>query len=81
MVMAKFEVVEKDEEKQDTILSTLVEQPTQGIAYMCLRSGEPKSADDIIQSLSLSDTWFTEKFNQAVTELSAKGLIQEVAGE
>ena len=81
MVMVKFEVVEKDEEKQDTILSTLVEQPTQGIAYMFLRSGEPKSAADIVQSLALSDAWFTEKFNQAVAELSAKGLIKEAVGE
>ena len=80
MVKTKYVVVEKDEDTQDTILSTLVENPTQGIAYMCLRSGPPMSATDIIESLSLSDTWFTEKFNEAVSVLSEKGLIREVAG-
>ena len=78
MVKTKYEVVEKDECAQDAIISTLVDNPTEGIAYMCLRNGTPMSATDIIQSLALSDSWFTEKFDQAVRALTHKGLIREV---
>lgn len=75
---AKYEVVEKDEVTRDSVLSTLIEQPTQGIAYMCLRSGGPMSATEIVDHLAISDKWFTEKFNLAVIELSGKGLIREI---
>ncbi|MEE8470138.1 MAG: hypothetical protein V3S51_02280 [Dehalococcoidia bacterium] len=73
----RYEVVEKDEDTRDSLLSALIEHPTQGIAYMCLRSSGPMSATEIIDYLALSDTWFTEKFNEAVGVLSEKGLIRE----
>jgi hypothetical protein len=78
MVTTKYEVVEKDEDVQDAIISSLVDTPTQGIAYMCLRSGKPMSATEIIDTLALSDSWFTAKFNDAVRTLTDKGLIKEV---
>jgi hypothetical protein len=78
MKHARYEVVEKDEDTRDSVLSTLVEQPTQGIAYMCLRSGGPMSATEIVDQLAISDKWFTEKFNRAVIEISDKGLIREI---
>lgn len=81
MIKTKYEVVEKNEDEQDTILSSLVENPTEGIAYMCLRSGPAMSAGDIIQSLALSDSWFTGKFSEAVSVLCEKGLIKEIDGE
>lgn len=81
MVKEKYEIIEKDQETQDTILSTLIENPTQGVAYICLRSSGPMSAADIIEYLALSDTWFTEKFDDAVGELAEKGLIRQVANE
>lgn len=78
MVERKYEVIERDEIIRDEIICSLVEQPTQGVAYMCLRSRGPMSASDIVQSLEISDVWLTEKYNQAVKRLAQKGLIREV---
>ncbi len=75
----RYEVVEKDRLRCDEIIGSLVEQPTQGVAYMCLRSQGPMSAEGIIESLSLSDTWLTSRYNDAVRQLAHKGLIKEVA--
>ena len=79
MNTTKYEVGEQDEDAREDILASLVDNPTQGIAYMCLKSSGPMSPADIIQSLALSDSWFTSRFDNAVKELAVRGLIQEVA--
>ncbi len=81
MSTTRYEIVEKDKEARDSILSTLVDNPTQGVAFLFLMAGEPMSAADMVDFLSLSDKWFTERFNMAVQELSAKGLITEATEE
>lgn len=78
MVERIYEVVEKNELVRDEIICSLIEQPTQGVAYMCLRSRGPMSATDLVESLAISDTWLTDKYNQAVKQLAQKGLIQEI---
>ncbi len=78
MVERTYEVVEKNELMRDEIICSLIEQPTQGVAYMCLRSRGPMSAMDIVESLAISDTWLTDKYNQAVKQLAQKGLIREI---
>jgi hypothetical protein len=37
------------------------------------------SAAEIIESLQISDSWFTSKFDRAVKDLAGKGLIKEVS--
>lgn len=81
MKQTKYEVVEEDADTRDSILASLVENPTQGVAYMCLKSRGPMSAADIIESLALSDTWFTGKFNSAVATLAERGLIKAIETE
>ena len=81
MSTTKYEIVEKDREARDSILSTLVETPTQGVAFLFLMAGEPMSAAEMVDFLSLSDSWFTQRFNSAVVELADKGLIREAGDE
>ena len=81
MSTTKYEIVEKDREARDSILSTLVETPTQGVAFLFLMAGEPMSAAEMVDFLSLSDSWFTQRFNSAVAELADKGLIREAGDE
>ena len=81
MVKPKYEVTEKNEIIRDEIICSLIEQPTQGVAYMCLRSRGPMSAEDIVKSLDISDRWLTERYNQAVRRLAEKGLIKEINGK
>jgi hypothetical protein len=73
----KYEIVEKDTEARDNILSSLVEKPTHGVAFLFLMAGGPMSASDIVDFLSISDDWYKEKFNVAIQELVDMGLIQE----
>ncbi len=81
MTTTRYKIVERDKETQDAILSTLVQQPTQGVAYMFMMTGEPLSVTDITSFLSLSDGWLTGKFNEAVSHLSDRGLIAEALEE
>ena len=81
MTTTRYEVAEKDKKTQDEILSTLVQQPAQGVAYMLMMAGEPLSATDITEFLSLSDAWLADRFNEAVAQLSERGLIREAALE
>ncbi len=81
MSTTRYEIVEKDKEARDSILSTLVENPTQGVAFLFLMAGEPMSAAEMVDFLSLSDSWFTQRFNSAVVELADKGLIREAGDE
>jgi hypothetical protein len=81
MSTTRYEIVEKDKEARDSILSTLVENPTQGVAFLFLMAGEPMSAAEMVEFLSLSDSWFTQRFNNAVAELAGKGLIREAGDE
>jgi len=81
MIEPEYEVVEKDRIAQERVLSGLVDTPLQGVVYLFLMSGGPMSATEITGFLMLSDTWFINKFNEAVSELSKKGLITEAVGE
>jgi hypothetical protein len=81
MATTRYEIVEKDRHAQDAILSTLVREPTHGVAYMFMMTGEPLSATDITAFLSLSDAWLTNRFNDAVGQLCERGLIRVVSDD
>ena len=78
MAEIRYEIVEKDKDAQEAILSTLVREPTHGVAYMFMMTGEPLSATDITEFLSVSDAWLSGRFNDAVSELCHRGLIREI---
>ena len=78
MEQTTYQVVEKDKDVQYRILASLVEDPLEGVAYLLMMSGEPLSSSEITGFLMLSDTWMTAKFDRAVVDLEAKGLIREV---
>ena len=78
MEQTTYEVVERDKDGQYRILASLVEDPLEGVAYLLMMSGEPLSSSEITGFLMLSDTWMTAKFDRAVVDLEAKGLIREV---
>jgi hypothetical protein len=75
----KYEIVEKDGEAQDEILSHMMPRHLiQGIAYFCLvESGNAMSPNDMTEFLGVSDSWYTERFEEAVNRLVEKGLIRE----
>jgi len=73
----RYEIVEKDTEARDKILSSLVDRPTQGVAFLSLMTGGPMSAADIVDFLSISDAWYAGLFDAAVKELAGRGIIRE----
>ena len=74
----RYEIVEKDTEARDRILSSLVDRPTQGVAFLSLMTGgRPMSAADIVDFLSISDSWYAGQFDAAVKELAGSGIIRE----
>lgn len=76
----KFELVEEDAEARDELLSfIMVRHLMQGVAYFCMvESGRPMSPADMTAFLGVSDSWYTQKFEEAVQELVKKGLVREV---
>ncbi len=80
MIRTKYEVIEKNEDLRDDILSlVMTEHLMQGIAYFCMmESGESVRPDEMTTFLGLSDVAFTERFYEAVVDLEAKGLVRKV---
>lgn len=80
MIEAKYQIVEKDAETRDDILSHIMPKHLiQGIAYFCLvESGNPMSPADMTDFLGVSNLWYTERFEEAVNKLVEQGLIKEV---
>lgn len=80
MLETKYEIVEEDTEIRDDILSDIMPRHlVEGIAYFCLvESGEAMSPTDMTDFLGVSDSWYTERFSEAVKRLIEKGLIREV---
>ena len=81
MSIAKYEIVEQDKRARERILSSLVDSPTDGIAFLFLMAGEPMSPSEITEFLCLSDAWYVSKFHDAFRVLAEKGLIREVEAE
>lgn len=79
MTETKYEILETDEEAQDEILSQIMPSHLiQGIAYFCLvESGNAMSPADMTEFLGVSDSWYTERFEDAVERLLDKGLIKK----
>jgi hypothetical protein len=77
MNKAKYGVVEKDRNVQDVIPASLVEHPIEGVAYLFLMNGGPISAADITTFLTVSDTWLTEQFDNAVVQLEVNGFAKK----
>ncbi|MEE8470301.1 MAG: hypothetical protein V3S51_03125 [Dehalococcoidia bacterium] len=81
MAETRYEIVEEDKEARDELLSEIMPRHLlEGIAYFCMvESGEPMSPADMTDFLGVSDSWYTERFSEAVRKLIGKGLIREVA--
>jgi hypothetical protein len=79
----KYDIVETDAEAQDEILSQIMPSHLiQGIAYFCLvESGNAMSPADMTEFLGVSDSWYTERFEDAVERLIEKGLIKQADGQ
>ena len=82
MTEVRYEIVEKTGETPDKILSSLVRNPTESVAYLCLMTRGPMTASEMLESLGYySDTWFTDKFNDAVNLLTDRGLIRRTVDD
>ncbi|MEE8373891.1 MAG: hypothetical protein V3R87_09240 [Dehalococcoidia bacterium] len=77
MTAKTYEIVEKDEGAQYGILGGLARSPVQGVAYLFMMAGDPVSAADITDFLTLSDERHIRQFNEAVVELEVNGLIKK----
>ncbi len=73
----RYEIVEKTGETPDKVLSALVRNPTESVAYLCLMTRGPMSATEMLESLGFSDSWFSSQFGKAVKLLADRGLIRE----
>ena len=82
MAEVRYEIVEKTGETPDKVLSSLVRNPAESVAYLCLMTRGPMTASEMLKSLGYhSDTWFTDKFNDAVHLLADRGLIRRTADD
>ena len=79
MNTSKYEIVEQNAEAREELLSLIMgKHLVQGIAYFCLvESHKPMSPDEMTEFLGLSDVSHTERFNEAVADLVAKGFIRK----
>lgn len=77
MTAKTYEIVEKEDGAQYGILGGLARSPVQGVAYLFMMAGDPVSAADITDFLTLSDERHIRQFNEAVVELEVNGLIME----
>jgi hypothetical protein len=80
LLETKYEIIEEDTEIRDEILSNIMPRHiVEGIAYFCLvESGEAMSPTEMTKFLGVSNSWYTERFSEAVKRLVDKGLIREV---